>query len=413
MTWFGSGGNSVLVYTTENQYSPGECIQGHVLVNIVSHTNYTGLVVKLSAKERVRFDDQEAYQVPHFETHTVDGRTETRTTMRTEYRTVCRVGKHHLFRTEIMILSGGDLVPGQVSVPFSFVLPPGLPGSFAMSGFGFNCGVYYKVKALLRVPGILKSNLRSEKLFDVVQAPPPVTQSITGTNGSKISVCCCINRGYAQLEFKCTRDAFHPGEVVSLVASATNNSSSNLQRLTVKLRRYIQLHDNFGHSKVFETTISEAVYPGIPPRSSIKDLPMTLQIPPDAPQQCFGVLIRCLYSVRLSGKVKCGTDATCTVPANIYRSNIATGFIPPADPSWNPTTMAPVAIGLNVQPMLPQPIQLNHYPGVETMIPSAPIATDHTQPVQQRIPDYQINSPQNKKLAVPEQPGLDPGFMGK
>jgi hypothetical protein len=136
-----------------------------------------------------------------------------------------------------MILNGGDLVSGQFTDPFNFVLPGGLPGSFELYGFDYFGGVDYKVKALLRVPGILKSNLRSVRVFEVIQAPPPITKAIKRVNSSKISVCCCFNRGYAQMEFNCTQDAFHSGEVVTLVASATNNSSTDLKRLTVKLRR--------------------------------------------------------------------------------------------------------------------------------------------------------------------------------
>jgi hypothetical protein len=126
MTWFGSGGNSVLAYTTNNQYSPGETIQGHVLVSIVSATSYSGLFVKLAAKERVRFEEQEPYIVAVTETESVDGRTETRTVTKTKYRTVMRFATHILFKIEIMMLNGGDLVPGQFTVPFSFVLPGGL-----------------------------------------------------------------------------------------------------------------------------------------------------------------------------------------------------------------------------------------------------------------------------------------------
>ena len=404
----------MLVYTNNDQYSSGECIQGHVLVNIIIPTKYSGLFVKLSAKERVRFDEQEAYQVPVTETYSEDCRQQTRISTRTEYRTVTRFGTNVIFKTEIMVMGGGDLVTGQFSVPFSFQLPTGLPGSFALAAFEFDCGIDYKVKAKMKIPGMLKSNLRSVRTFEVLQSPPPFTQTIMGTNGSQISVCCCFNRGFAQLEFKCTKDSFQSGEMVSLVASATNNSTADLKRLTVKLRRSVQIHDNLGHSKVIEATIAEAIYPGVAPNSSVCDVPMTLQIPPDAPQQCFGFLIRCLYSVRLAGKVKCGNDATCTVPAFIYRPPVMTAFTPPKEATWNPTVYNPVQIGFQTQPNIPQPVSLSQFPGSETMKPSAPMEVPNVPPPQYVIPEN--TEPQKHPptgVSLEAQPGLDSGFLGR
>lgn len=410
MVWFGSGGNSVLVYTDKDQYRPGEQINGHALVNIVTETAFSGLFVKLTAKERVRFQEQEAYQVPVTEFHTVDGRTETRHTTRTEHRTVTRYGKHVIFRTEIMLLSGGDLMRGQFTVPFSFLLPNGLPGSFALHGYDFDCGIDYKVKALVKVPGLLKANLRSVGVFEVQQPSPPFTQSIMGTNSAKVTTCCCFSKGYAQLEFKCTRDSFCSGECVTLVASANNNSSSELKRVTVKLRRRIQLHTNFGHSKFWDLTISEAIYPGVPPRGSVKDVQMTLQIPADAPQQCFGTLIQCMYSVRLSGKVKCGSDATCTVPAFIYRPLRTSSFVPPDDNAWNPISLPNVPIALPSAPVIPQQMSLAHYPDVVNLQPSAPVEVSFNRPTQQILLETNAYVTQ-PRVSPSAQPGLDAGFI--
>lgn len=396
--FFGTGGNSVLVYTTKDQYKPGECIQGFVHVSISTSMDFSGLFVKLSGKERLRFDDYETIYVPHKETYTVNGKTETRITTRTTQRRVDRFGKHVLFNIEVMLLAGGQLVPGQYTVPFTFILPLGLPGSFSLRGPDFECGIEYCVKALVRVPGIFKANLRSAHSFQVTQPSPTSMSSITASASSNIDVCCCLNQGFAHLAFRCTRDTFFSGESVSLVASVLNNSSADLKRLTVKLRRFIKLRSDTGHSKSCEVTISEGIYPGVPAHSSINEIPMSLHIPTGTPQQCFGVKIRCLYSVRLSGKVKCGTDATCTVPAFIYQPTLTTAFVLQPDPGWNPAILEPVTIEPSAPAIVPEPVSLSHYPGWETMRPSAPTDSSNTDNSTQAITfSYPSTEAQNQQ----------------
>jgi hypothetical protein len=406
--FFGSGGNSVLVYTTKDQYNPGECIQGFAHVNIITGTNFSGLFLKVSGKERLRFDDYETYYVPHVERYYRDGKWHDRHTTRAVKRRVDRYGKHTLFKTEFMLLAGGQLVPGQYTVPFNFLLPLGLPGSFSLTASDFECGIEYSVKALVRVPGIFKCNLRSIRPFEVRQAAPSNIQSISASANSDIDICCCFNRGQAHLSFRCTRDSFFCGESVSLVASAINNSTADLKRLTVKLRRYIKLRADSGHSKSCEYTISEEIYPAVPANTSAHEIPMSLYIPSDAPQQCFGAKIRCLYSVRLSGKVKCGTDATCTVPAFIYRPQSVNAFVLPADPSWNPVLLAPVEIVSSAPAAIPEPISLSQYPGAETMHPSAPTEFQNPNPIETNLPN------QTNQVGIsPAQQALDGAFFGK
>jgi hypothetical protein len=157
--WFGSGGNSVLVYTSKTLYAPGETIEGFALVSIVQQTNFSGLFIKISGKEKLHFQDTETIYVPYTETYTVNGQIRTRSGVRAQQVPVTRYGSHTLFKIEIPAMAGGSMLPGQYSVPFSFRLPLGLPGSFQLSERGFSCGVVYEVKAIVRVPGIFKSNL--------------------------------------------------------------------------------------------------------------------------------------------------------------------------------------------------------------------------------------------------------------
>jgi len=371
---FGTGGNSVLIYPHKNQYAPGETIEGTALVSIVKQTDFTGLFIKVSGKEKLQFADTETHYVPYTETYTVNGRTQTRSGIRAVQVPVTRYGTHVLFKIELLALAGGLMLPGQYSVPFRFALPLGLPGSFKLVESGFSCGITYEVKAIVRVPGLFKSNLRSVHEFDVPQTPPTFTRAFTASADSDINVCCCINRGRAQLTFRCTRDSFMPGEDVGIVTSVSNRSSAELKRITIKLRRYIHLRADTGHIRSFEYTVSERVYPGLAKMTEVKDVPMTLSIPHDAPQQCYGAKIRCLYTARLSGKVRCGSDATCSVPVFLYKAQITTGFAVPTYPdNWNPVILEQVNFSNQAtQFNVPPPVKLSEYPEWDRMVPSAP-----------------------------------------
>jgi hypothetical protein len=102
----------------------------------------------------------------------------------------------------------------------------------------------------------------------------------------------------------------------------------------------------------------------------------------NAPQQCYGTIIQCLYTARLSGKVKCGSDATCSVPVFIYKpQTVAATATPAYPPDWNPVVFDQLHVSTNGSAFnLPPPMTIDQYPDWHTMKPSAP-AADNEFPV--------------------------------
>lgn len=360
----GSGGNSVTVGIDNSMCRPGSTISGNTYVNIVTPTNFSGVYLKVKGQENVYWVEHQTrtrtvYRdgKSHTETYTVD---------------IPHVGKRRIFKTEYMILQGGQMLQGQYTVPFSFMIPSGIPGSFELSGVDYTCSVRYAVKAKVVIPGMLKSNLKHEAPLTVIQPPPAFSTNISASATANVIIWCCFNRGQAQLGFHTDKDAFFTGEQVLVTASADNRSKSELKRLTIKLRRSLTITAGDGRSFHIEQTVSERLYPGLKPFTSVEQLAMQLDIPANAPQMCFGSTIQCLYSVRLAGKVSFGRDATCTVPAFIYIPFREIAQLVQLAPTWQPVVLQQVAMVMTSPVLVPPPMTLAMYPEAETMYATAP-----------------------------------------
>jgi hypothetical protein len=366
--FLGSGGNSVTVALNNTVCRPGSVLSGAAYVDIMTPTNFTGIELKIKGKEKTYWRER---QTRHRSvTYRENGITKTRQESYTVE--VPHFGKCQIFKTVAIIMQGGTVLQGQFAVPFSFMLPDHIPGSFSLSGADFSCSVEYSVKVVVRIPGMFKSDLRDEIPLVVIQPPPPFASQISASTVADITVMCCMNRGQAEMSFRAAKDAFFTGEHAIVSANVNNNSKTRLRRLTLKLRRSLTIRTGDGRTYHIENTISEQQYPGLKPFTSIQDLQMTLQIPMNTPQQCFATTIQCLYSVRLAGKVSWGTDATCTVPAFVYYPFMDQPVTPQFAPTWQPVVAEPLNLYVNTPVLVPPPVSLDMYPEFHTMQPSAP-----------------------------------------
>ena len=373
----GTGGNSVHVNISSPMCSPGAVVTGEVYVNVQTPTDCSGVFLKVCGKERVRWTETHTRHVPSTRSVYRHGRYHTEHTMRAVQASVPVFGNRNVFKVEIGLMQGGELLQGQYTIPFSFTLPTDIPGSLSLTGYHgqtpYSCSVSYGVKAIVRVPSLLKSNLRHVAALTVIQPAPTFCSNIEASASGDIIKMCCFNKGRADLSFHCAKDSFSPGEPVCIVANAVNESSSRLARLTIKLRRNLQLVSDSGRILYVEETIAERIYAGLEAHTQIKDSLMSVVVPHDAPQQCIGSSIRCLYSVRLSGKVRWGVDVKCSAPAFIYERMLAAVALE-YSPSWQPQLLHGVVVDIGSSGVLiPTPLSMEEYPDCESMRPSAPL----------------------------------------
>jgi hypothetical protein len=95
----------------------------------------------------------------------------------------------------------GNVQPGQHAFPFSFVLPPGLPGTFEFHVGSTTARISYRIRGKTLVKGVFSFNLRSEQFMYVAERFP--TQYIAPQavdTQSEINCCCCISQGTASAQ---------------------------------------------------------------------------------------------------------------------------------------------------------------------------------------------------------------------
>ena len=293
-------------------YKPGSTLTGRVYVRIVKQTKFSGVYLKVSGMERVRF----------VEKHTVRGTRGTRGTGGPPRRlTITYIGTNTLIKADTTLIDGGEFKQGEYTFPFMLQLPTGLPGSMELNGGllsdGTSASISYQVKAVVRIPGFLKSDLRNISPFAIVQAPPNFeTSNFVASSESDVRILGCMHRGRAELMLNSPTDSFYTGGLVSVNVSAKNTSKSSI-KLVVELRRSLHLSTTQA-IRYTETVIAKGFGPTVPANSSVENVNVTFQVPANASQQCFGFMVKCLYSLRLVGKVSWGRDVHCTVPAFVY-----------------------------------------------------------------------------------------------
>lgn len=143
--------NSVYVQIDKPACLPGDLISGHVHVNIVSMVTCTGLYIKVSGKEWVRL------------------------TRHRKKRSHTYSGGRSMFKLQVPLQSDySESLIGQYTFPFSFRLPLNLPGSASFDRVSGNdsirAGTTYKVKGVVAIAGMLKSNLRHSQELKVIQS---------------------------------------------------------------------------------------------------------------------------------------------------------------------------------------------------------------------------------------------------
>lgn len=287
-------------------YKPGSTLTGRVHVKIVKQTKFAGLYLKVLGTERVRIVERRRVHGSHGSSRTV---------------TTTHIGVNTLMKAEAILLEGGEFNRGEYTFPFMFQLPTGLPGSMEYKGGflsdGTSASIMYQAKAVVRVPGFFKSSLRNISSFAIVQAPPNFeTSNFVASAAADVRLLGCIHRGRAELTLNSPTDSFYTGGLVSVNVSASNTSKSPI-KLVLELRR--SLHLTTMHAvRYMENVIAKSVGPTVPPNSSVENVNMTFEIPSNASQHCFGLFVKCLYSLRMVGRVSWGSDVNCTVPAFVY-----------------------------------------------------------------------------------------------
>ena len=259
----------------------------------------------------------------------------------------------HLLLAQSFPLSPSSLIlPGQYSYPFSFPTPTSLTASFSVSKGEVRAEIRYKLVAELGGQGGVG---RAKKRVSVTRDINPL-EGVEEVEERKFRVksCCCVDRGELGLAAFLDKDAYFPGDSVSVDAKVNNKDSSlPIVSLKATIIREVSLRDPSSGSLYFSDLLnSSTVKVEIPPGKSLlstQSVPLSLPIveasgKPFSAPSVIGKLVRCRYRLELEAGVGGWGAGWNVVPkvtqeVNIFQrtDRVSEGRAPPAD--WNPAVM--------------------------------------------------------------------------
>jgi len=339
------GANSIMVRTEKPSYIGGDEVRGTIYLMCQEPCASQGVFLKLKGMERTRWEVQRS--------RSVQGRgPDGQPTTRTETYTETFHGLHTFFKAKVPVYPvPGMIAPGSYEFPFAFRLPPGLPGVYHEDTRTHSAHVFYKLKAEVHVPGLFKSNIKHTQRLVVHEGLFSEVRPVSREAQSKVTQCCCIDKGTASLRATFDKNAYVPGETARVVCEVDNQSSLRLRHVRSKLKRRLTLHDNAGRRHQMVDTLAQGSYDGVDPFTSCmgeaaRFVPLLLANNTREPvqPQTHGRLVTCDYWVEVELDVPMGSDINVVLETTIY-APIPVPAPLVAPPGWSaPQTMAPVAL---------------------------------------------------------------------
>lgn len=410
-----SSANSVWVQTEHPTYYAGDTVNGTIYLNCLNQFPCRGLFISLFGEETTHWVDiihetryrtgangqQETYQ--HAVEHPRHGRTE-------------------FFSVKVPVYNfAGQVMPGQYCFPFQFQLPAGLPGVFeASSGQKTKASIRYTVEGECDIAGFFSDREIRHRQDLVVQQK--LVQAITNAQTeahAKVTCCCCIGKGTADLKAHLDKNAYVAGEAAQILCNISNQSEEGFGKVRVELHRSMTLRDNRGHTHRSNDVVCRQQFGGVGPgevRDDSNPLALSLTLSGEIYPSVQGQLIHCAYYVDVvfvADSMVVG-NLHVKVPITIYAPQPPpTQFIQQMPSGWNPQMMPSVNVQLPNAPAAAAPM-----PQAPQQYASQPQASDRTplisnqpqgaQPQygQQAAPQYGQNQPQ--QYAQQPQQRFDP-----
>ena len=257
-----------------------------------------------------------------------------------------------------MPVSGPCMLAGQYAFPFRFQLPANLPGTFSFSGRVIG-RIEYKIKGLVEVAGLLKSDIKHTVSLHVIERPLTMDRLRCVTD-SEISAC-CFSQGSVSFDVAADKNSYCVGEQLTVFAKVVNQSKKDIKELRLELVSVLNLRSSNGRAKTVSSVVSSTTAAGLAKGGqSVSELPLRLTVPNTIQQQSLGFNVRHYYIVRVKGVVSWASDAVMEVPVGVFVPTPSVQAAPvPIIPNWQPQSAPVVVINLPAAPASPPGIDLS------------------------------------------------------
>lgn len=247
-------------------YYPGNTVSGNIYIDLKEDYHVRGLDFTFETIEYTNFLDYDwVYDYDSGYYRIMDGHDRS---SHPRHRTknkiqVLREGKRILYTysAEIAKFKNNRIIKGNYIIPFTFIIPLNLPGSFE----------YYDESSAGYIKYIITTHLRSdlESQYDIVNSNILMVRQNPGffnyphhiSDTKILTGFCFLDKGRATLNASCTKFSYSPNEKIQVVCEIDNTQSLlNAKSIQLELFQNISLKSKAGYTKYITRKITEAKY---------------------------------------------------------------------------------------------------------------------------------------------------------
>jgi hypothetical protein len=265
----------ILIELEKPYYYPGELVLGKLYLNFHQNFSSHGVELGLEVEEFGSFKEQKRRGNRHSnniitseQNHNHDRNHNHNTNINhnnsNQWYSKLRFGKRILFKSsQIIINFQNNLVySGQYVYPFSFMLPPNLPGSFEYYDHENAAYIKYLIQAKT-LSSHSNNHIKNEMLLIVRQSPQFFQYPTRLSDTKNITTWCCFGKGTSTLNISYEKNYYCPEEKVNVICEL-DNTRCQLKATCIKisLMQTIVIRDKKNRTKYLTRKVAESRYEG-------------------------------------------------------------------------------------------------------------------------------------------------------
>jgi len=312
------GRNKIWVTLNQPSYVGGDVVAGTVEMDCMVPFYAKGVIVKFKGFERLWLQEH---------------RTETEgegNNKRTVQKTIDHKENKEFFKSVVTVYPASGVVnPGHYSFPFTYQLPPTLPGTFCEDGKdamgAYSAKILYKVKATVDVA--FRHDLKSTTRIIVNERCNELVKPSFAENRKSF----LLTKGKLVVKAWLNKNAYFPGETLVTKFKANNTSIKPTRKISLKVHHRMELKAHLYHRSVNHVVYKQE-YEGVNPcfygkRYLPFNIPVNLK-----PSSVLGNHVKSSYVLELEFDIPGAIDLSVNLPITIFAPQFLYSTMPSQPP---------------------------------------------------------------------------------
>eukprot|EP01132_Coremiostelium_polycephalum_P005697 gene5697-7088_t len=296
--------NKIWITLSAPSYVGGDLVQGTVEMDCLVPFFAKGVLVKFKGFERLWLQE-----------HRMETEGEG-SNKRTVHKTIDHKENKEFFKSTVCVYpASGTVNPGHYSFPFSYQLPPTLPGTFCEDGKdaqgAYSAKILYKVKATVDVHH--RHDLKSTTRLVVNERCGELVKPSFAENRKSF----LLTKGKLHVKAWNNKTAYFPGETLVSKIKANNTSTKPTRKISLKVHHKMELKAHLYH-RCLNHVVYKSEYEGFQPCFYGKRY-LPFVIPVDIkPSSTLGGHIKSTYFLEIEFDIPGAIDLSVNLPLTVF-----------------------------------------------------------------------------------------------